>query len=94
MLVVMVVTLYYVWTVDMLSKLKPSCSATVNVPHMMCLIPACLAGFLLGPQIGGHFDPLQCGFISAGGIALCIVWVILFLPETLPPSAKLAVRSL
>ena len=49
-------------------------------------------GFLLGPQLGGHLDPLQCGIFSAAGLAACILWVILLLPETLPPAAKLAVR--
>ncbi|KAK9787487.1 hypothetical protein WJX73_002756 [Symbiochloris irregularis] len=69
--------------------------ADVIQPHnrapVFGIIMACFYfGFLLGPLLGGLLDPVQCGVFAAGGLGACILWVILFLPETLPPAAKLA----
>lgn len=50
------------------------------------------SGFLMGPLVGGLFNPMQCGMFAVCGLALCMFWVIFALPETLKPTTQLEVR--
>ena len=42
----------------------------------------------VGPTLGGHLTPLQCGWLAAGGVMACILYVLLLLPETLTVESK------
>ena len=47
----------------------------------------------VGPTLGGHLTPLQCGWLAAGGVMACILYVLLLLPETLSMESKQQVSS-
>ena len=55
------------------------------------VIDAGCAGFVLGPFVGGHLTPMQCGIFSVSGLGVCVLWVVVALPETLTPAQKLVV---
>ena len=48
----------------------------------------------VGPTLGGHLTPLQCGWLAAGGVLACIVYTLLLLPETLTSEVKHQVQTL
>ncbi len=49
-------------------------------------------GILIGPALGAFLNPLVAASVAAGTGAVCILFVLLLLPESLSQEAATAVR--
>ena len=48
-------------------------------------------GVLVGPVIGGLFEPVQVGWLATGGLVACSLWTLLFVQESLDSKTRMEV---